>query len=128
MGECVKNNQPVYLNLFQFKFPATAIASILHRLSGVILFLFLPVALWMLSYSLQGEEQFADLKACLMSPWVKWFWAAVMVALFYHLIAGIRHIIMDMGFGDGKASGRIGAYTIIIITLVFAGVLGVCIW
>jgi succinate dehydrogenase / fumarate reductase cytochrome b subunit len=120
--------QPVYLNLFQFKFPATAIASILHRLSGVILFLALPLMLSALATSLAGEAQFSQVRDCLLHPLMKWFWAALLVALFYHLIAGIRHIIMDMGYGDGKSSGRSGAYTIIIVTGLFAIWLGSCIW
>lgn len=120
--------QVIYLNLFQFKFPATAIASILHRVSGVILFLALPLILWALSKSLQGEVQFEELKHCLMHPVFKWIWAGFLVALFYHLIAGIRHIIMDLGFGDGKASGRIGAYAVMVITGLFALWLGSCIW
>lgn len=120
--------QVIYLNLFQFKFPATAIASILHRLSGVVLFLALPVVLWALSQSLQDEAHFLQLKDCLMHPFFKWVWAAFLVALFYHLIAGIRHIIMDMGFGDGKCSGRAGAYLVMVFTALFALWLGVCIW
>jgi succinate dehydrogenase / fumarate reductase cytochrome b subunit len=120
--------QVIYLNLFQFAFPATAIASILHRLSGVFLFLALPWVLWALSQSLQSEAQFNELKQCLMHPLFKWVWAAFLVALFYHLIAGIRHIIMDMGVGDGKQSGRIGAYAVMVISGLFALWLGVCIW
>jgi succinate dehydrogenase / fumarate reductase cytochrome b subunit len=120
--------QVIYLNLFQFKFPATAIASILHRVSGVVLFLALPLVLWALSQSLQGEAQFEALKACLMHPVFKWVWAAFIVALFYHLIAGIRHIMMDMGFGDSKTSGRIGAYAAMLLTGLFTIGLGVSIW
>lgn len=120
--------QVIYLNLFQFKFPATAIASILHRLSGVFLFLALPLVLWALSQSLESEAAFSSLKDCLMHPVFKWVWAAFLVALFYHLIAGIRHIVMDVGFGDGKCSGRAGAYAVMVISVLFAFWLGVCIW
>lgn len=122
------NKRPVYLNLFQFKFPATAIASILHRLSGVVLFLTLPLFIWSLGLSLESEEKFISLKDCLMLPLFKWVWAAVLVALFYHLIAGIRHIIMDMGYGDGKCTGRLGAYLVMGLTGLFAIWLGVSIW
>jgi succinate dehydrogenase / fumarate reductase, cytochrome b subunit len=122
------NKKPVYLNLFQFKFPATAIASILHRLSGVVLFLALPLVIWALSQSLQSEEAFLSLKNCLMHPFVKWIWAALLVGLYFHLIAGIRHMIMDMGYGDGKCSGRLGAYLVMGLTALFAIWLGVSLW
>lgn len=122
------NNKPVYLNLFQFKFPATAIASILHRVSGVVLFLALPLCVWGLALSLQSEAGFTQVNNFLFGPVVKWLWAAFLVALFYHLIAGIRHIIMDMGYADGKESGKWGAYALMVITAGFALWLGVCIW
>jgi succinate dehydrogenase / fumarate reductase cytochrome b subunit len=120
--------QVIYLNLFQFKFPATAIVSILHRLSGVFLFLALPGLLWALSQSLQGEPQFSQLKDCFMHPVFKWIWAAFLVALFYHLMAGIRHIIIDMGYAGQKQSGRIGAYLVMVVSGLFALWLGSLIW
>lgn len=121
-------NKPVYLNLFQFKFPATAIASILHRISGVVLFLCLPLLLWVLTLSLESEESYASLHQIILHPLYKWIWAGFLIALFYHLFAGLRHLIMDLGYGDGKTSGRIGAYAVMGLTALFTLWLGSCIW
>ncbi len=124
----MKTKQPVYLNLFQFKFPVTAIASILHRMSGVILFLALPFLLWGLQLSLQSAKDFERLQTLMTGPVIKLIVWAVLVALFYHLIAGIRHLLMDMHVADGKQSGRYMAWLVILISVVFAVFLGVCIW
>ena len=124
----MKTKRPVYLNLFQFKFPVTAIASILHRVSGVILFLALPFLLWALQLSLHSEKDFAQLQDVMLSPIVKFVVWGVLSALFYHLIAGLRHLLMDMHLFDGKQSGRFMAWGVILISVAFAVFLGVCIW
>jgi succinate dehydrogenase / fumarate reductase cytochrome b subunit len=124
----VKTKQPVYLNLFQFKFPVTAIASILHRISGVILFLALPLLLYALDHSLRSEQTFAQMQQHLTHPIAKLILWGVLSALFYHLIAGFRHLLMDMHLFDGKESGRVMAWAVIAISVIFAIFLGVCIW
>lgn len=124
----VKDNRPVYLNLMQFKFPATAIASILHRLSGVFLFLLIPGLLYCFGMSLATPEGFMTVKAWLTHPGIKWGFALVWVALFYHLVAGLRHLVMDCHIGDSKTGGRIGAYLVMGLTALFALGLGYSIW
>lgn len=124
----MKTKQPVYLNLFQFKFPATAIASILHRVSGVILFLALPLLLWALQLSLRSAkdfEHFQSLGGHFVCKLIVW---GILAALFYHLIAGIRHMLMDMHLFDGKQTGRVMSYLVMVVSAAFAIFLGVCIW
>ncbi len=128
MDTSVKTKRPVYLNLFQFKFPITAIASILHRVSGVILFLVLPLFLWALQQSLNSAETFAQLHTWITKPWLKFIAWGILVALFYHLIAGVRHLLMDMHIGDSKSWGRHLSWLVIIISIGFAAFLGVCLW
>lgn len=116
--------QVVYLNLWQFHFPVTAIASILHRVSGVLLFLFVPAVLWALQKSLSSESGLMDIiniRECLPLAVILW---AFLSALFYHLLAGIRHMFMDVGIGDSKNGGRLGAYLVIIISGLFAVLAG----
>ncbi len=123
----MSKKQVVYLNLFQFRFPATAIASVLHRISGVILFLFVPGALWVLQQSLAGEESYqrvAQFRDCLPLAFAVWVFLS---ALFYHLVAGIRALLMDICIGDTKKGGRIGSYFVILISIVFALLTGVAI-
>lgn len=124
----MKDNRPVYLNLFQFAFPVTAIASILHRLSGVFLFLLIPGLLYGFSMSLASADSFMEVKAWLSQPWLKWSFVFIGVALYYHLVAGLRHLLMDCHVGDSKEGGRRGAYIVMGLSALFAIYLGYSVW
>ena len=113
-------NRPKNLNLLSIRFPVTAISSILHRISGVVLFLALPLLLWMLDQSLQGQAAFDALKACVLSPYGIIFTWIVTVAYFYHIVAGVRHILMDIGIGESLSGGKAGAWIVILLSLAFA--------
>ena len=122
------STRPVNLALTTMVFPPMAISSILHRLSGVALFLFLPIILYFLSLSLQDETTFTDLHLWLATPYCKAFLWLYTSAAWYHAIAGIRHLIMDAGFGEGLTAGRYSAIAVIGLGVVGALALGVLIW
>lgn len=124
----VNKTRPVNLDLTTIRFPLTAIVSILHRMSGVLVFLFIPVLLWMLGKSTFSEEGFLALQACFSSPVSKFIAWVVVSGLVYHFVAGVRHLVMDMGFGEEKHSGLIGAKVVLIISAILAIVVGVWIW
>jgi succinate dehydrogenase / fumarate reductase cytochrome b subunit len=114
------DKRPVNLQLWTIKFPVTAIASILHRMSGVFLFLAIPLVLWLWQVSLSDIQCFTTIKAWFNCFIVKLFVWAFFTALALHLVAGIRHLLMDCHIGDSKQSGRIGASSVLIITAIFA--------
>ena len=120
--------RPVNLNLFTIRFPVTAISSILHRASGVILFFGILFFLYVLQRSLASAESFAALQACLTGPWARFFTWVVLSALVFHIIAGIRHLSMDVGYGEEKTSGRVGAYLVIVLSVMVILALGVRLW
>lgn len=120
--------RPVYLNLFAIKFPVTAIISILHRMSGFLLFLAIPLLLWGLDKSLSSFGDFVELQGCLNSIAVKITVFVLIMGLIYHLIAGIRHLLMDVGIGATLSAGRKGAWLVIGLTIVMAMVVGVWLW
>lgn len=124
----VKNQRPVNLDLGSLTFPPMAIASILHRISGLALFLLLPYMMYFLSISLQSSEAFDHLQSVLRSPFNKLVLWAFSTALAYHLLAGFRHIFMDIGFGEHLATARRSAITVIAVAIVLAGFLGVWMW
>lgn len=124
----VNDKRPVNLDLTTIKFPVPALASISHRISGIAIFVALPILLWMLDRSLASPESFAQLKACLASPWAKLVLWGVLAALSYHLVAGTRHIIMDLGFGDTLEASRRGAVLVFIISIVLIVLAGVWVW
>lgn len=124
----MNKKRPVNLQLTTIRFPATAIVSILHRISGVILFLFLPVMLWILSLSLSSAEGFNALQTCLAAPGMKFILWVMLSALAYHLVAGIRHLLMDFGWGEEKRSGKISAFFAMGLATILVILLGVLIW
>jgi succinate dehydrogenase / fumarate reductase, cytochrome b subunit len=120
--------RPVNLALTTIHFPVTAVISILHRFSGTVLFLCIPFLLWMLNLSLSSPEGFAFVQAWLAKPLIKLMVWAVLSALIYHLVAGIRHFVMDFGFGESLKSGRAGAWITLLLSVIFAILLGIWLW
>jgi succinate dehydrogenase / fumarate reductase cytochrome b subunit len=124
----VKDPRPVNLNLLTIRFPITAIASILHRASGVVLFLFIPALLWMLAQSLESAQRFAQLAGYLDSFGCKFIAWGLISAFVYHLFAGLRHLLMDAHIGADYRSGRLGAMLVIILALIVSVLAGVWLW
>lgn len=127
MGRTVNKQRPVNLDLKTISFPITAIASILHRVSGVITFIALGILLWLLSLSLSSEQGFAQAQAITDTFLVKFILWGILTALAYHVIGGVRHLLMDLGFGEenlavASRSARI-AFAITIVLSLLAGVL-----
>lgn len=84
--------------------------------------------LYALSKSLGSEEGFAEMKACLTSPLAKIVVWGLLSSLLYHLVAGIRHLIMDAGVGETLEGGKLGSKIIIAVSLVLIVLAGVWIW
>jgi succinate dehydrogenase / fumarate reductase cytochrome b subunit len=105
-----------------------AIASILHRLSGILLFLLFPWMLYLLNRSLISEVDFQATRMLLTAPLAKFFLWAFLSALIYHLIAGIRHICMDLGWGEGLAAGRRSSLAVIVLSAILIIFLGISLW
>ena len=111
--------RPVNLDIGTIKLPITSYVSILHRVSGVIMFFAVGIFLWMLESSLASEQSFADLRQLLSNPICQFIIWGSLAALAYHAIAGIRHLIMDFGFGeDDFASGRNSAWAAVVLAVV----------
>jgi succinate dehydrogenase / fumarate reductase, cytochrome b subunit len=125
---CVKDKRPVYLDVTKYKFPNTAIVSILHRVSGVVLFLYIPFLIWALDMSLSSGEKFQQLVYSFDSPVVKGFLWILLAALIFHFVAGIRHLLMDMGIGETHKGGRMGATLVFIISILLILAAGLWLW
>ncbi|MCF6434128.1 succinate dehydrogenase, cytochrome b556 subunit [Pseudoalteromonas sp. JBTF-M23] len=124
----MKKQRPVNLDLTTISMPATAKASILHRVTGVALFFALTFVIWAWSESLSSPEGFEFVKG-LFSGFIAKFiaWGTVSV-LAYHLIGGIRHMIQDMGHWEELESGNSSAKIAIALSVVVAILAGVWIW
>lgn len=116
----VKDTRPVNLDLTTVKFPLPAITSILHRISGVALFFGIGVVLYLLQLSLESEAGFERVTELLRATPVKLMVWLILAGLLYHLIAGIKHLLMDWGFGESREGALRGAQVTLILALVAA--------
>jgi succinate dehydrogenase / fumarate reductase, cytochrome b subunit len=121
----MKTERPVYLSLTSFAWPFAAIASITHRITGVVLFAGIAYLLWLLAMALESPAGFESAAATLGSPLPKLVLLAVLAALAFHFFAGIKHLVMDFHRWDTLEAGRrssIGVFVITAVTVVLAGV------
>jgi succinate dehydrogenase / fumarate reductase cytochrome b subunit len=105
-----RGQRPVFLNFARIRFPVGAVASIGHRISGVLLALCLPFAVLALERSLSLEAGSRVLPEGLQSLGGRAGLALVAWAAAHHLFAGIRHLLMDIGVGSELRAGRASAH------------------
>ena len=121
--------RPINLDFFTIRFPITAMVSILHRISGTFLFLLIPLLLWCFSHSLSSDTDFASLQQTLTEHvFLRLILWLVIVGFFYHLFAGIRHILMDLHLFEELKQGRTTAKLTLLFTIVIALFAGVWLW
>jgi succinate dehydrogenase / fumarate reductase, cytochrome b subunit len=120
--------RPKHLNLFQIRQPAPAIVSILHRVSGALLFLFLWFFLEGLERSLASPESFAETRSLLGQPLVKVVLLGLLWAYLHHTFAGIRHLGLDLRLGIDLPQARASAFAVLALSFGLTVVLGVLLW
>ena len=121
----MKDTRPVNLDISSFRLPLPAYASITHRITGIVLFVGTGVLLWALDRSLSSPEGFESLQDASLFKFLLW---GVLSALAYHTLAGVRHLLMEIGIGDSLEGGRLGAQLTIGLSLILVVLLGVWIW
>lgn len=125
----VKSKQrPVNLDLRTIKLPLPAYTSITHRITGVILFCGLAIVLYLLDASLSSEQDFNSFKSVMQHPLIKLIVWGLLSAFCYHLVAGIRHLIMDCGVGETLEGGKLGSKIVVAISAILIVLAGVWIW
>lgn len=109
-------NRPVYLNLFQLHLPITGWMSILHRVSGALLFLLLPLMVWSFELALTDETGFAHVTTYLTTPLAKLVMLVLIAGLAQHFFAGLRHLAMDAHWGVSLKSARLSSLIVLFAT------------
>jgi succinate dehydrogenase / fumarate reductase cytochrome b subunit len=120
--------RPKYLNLVQIRLPVPALVSILHRISGAALFLFIPFLLVLFELSLESAQTFSRFKAVFAHWSVKLIVIGLAGAYLYHLCAGIRHLALDLHYGTELAAARASSWAVLAISLLLTLAVGVTIW
>ncbi|MDA8621465.1 succinate dehydrogenase, cytochrome b556 subunit [Psychrosphaera sp.] len=124
----MKKQRPVNLDLTTISMPATANASILHRVTGVAMFFALIFVIVVWAISLQSPEGFELAKELMQGVIGKIIAIGTLAALSYHIIGGLRHLVMDMGHWEELESGNLSAKLAIAIWIVTVILAGVWIW
>lgn len=123
------NKRPKHLNLLKIKQPLPAIVSILHRISGALLFLpGIPLLLCGLQMLLQSQHSFETLRTYLHDPWIK---LSIILSLWFflhHLCAGIRHVLLDLQIGIALPHARLGSRLVLIGGFSLTLLAAVAIW
>ena len=121
-----KENRPKFLNLLKIRLPITGVASINHRLSGLILFLSIPVSLYFFQLSLANEAGYTEMLAYFSSPIIKILLILLTWSFVHHLFAGFRFLLIDQNLGISLSVARKTAwfvvFTPVIVTLIISGV------
>ena len=125
----MKKNRPVNLDLTTIHQPLPAIASITHRITGVILFVGLAFMFYLFDLSLSDQAGFAAtqdlLETSVLAKFITW---GLLVALAYHLFVGVKHLVMDFGYGEDLASAQLAVKVMIVATIICAVLAGMWIW
>ena len=122
------DKRPVNLDMTTISLPLPALVSILTRVSGVFLFVSMPFFIYLLDASLASEAGFTSLLSLLASTPVKLLAWVLLSTLIYHAVAGIRHLLADLGLGETLQSGLMGARITLLVTLFGVALAGAWLW
>jgi succinate dehydrogenase / fumarate reductase cytochrome b subunit len=112
----------------QIRLPLPGLVSILHRVSGAALFLFIPFLLVLFELSLQSPQTFARFKL-VFSYWpVKLIMIGLLWAYLHHLCAGIRHLALDLHYGTDLPAARATSWAVMVVSIALTLVIGAILW
>ncbi len=120
--------RPKNLNLLTIRLPINALVSILHRATGCILFLILPVILLLLQWSLSSAANFETVVAILHSPLIKLMLLGLGWAFSHHFFAGIRHLAMDVHWMTSLMKARYTSKVVLVLGALATLLLAIKLW
>jgi len=124
----MQKTRPKFLELHNIRLPLPGFVSILHRISGVGLFLCLPLLLWLLDNSLHSASSFARFQVFIAQPLAKIVLLGLIWAFLHHLCAGIRYIALDLHFGTDLPKARATSWAVLAVSLTLTVIAGVKLW
>jgi succinate dehydrogenase / fumarate reductase cytochrome b subunit len=120
--------RPKNLNLFTIRLPINAVISIMHRMSGMVLFLTLPLLLLVLSVSVKSEHDYIVLTEVFQHWLAKLFLIGLSWAFFHHFFAGIRHLAMDVHWMTSLQKARLSSRLVLFFVALSVTVFSIMIW
>jgi succinate dehydrogenase / fumarate reductase cytochrome b subunit len=113
------NHRPVHLNLFRIRLPVPGVMSIIHRITGVLMFIGIPGMIYLLDHSLISPEGYAESVAFLHSGLGMLMLFGLMWSLMHHLLAGLRYLLIDVDLGVEREMARRTALAVIVLAPLF---------
>ena len=120
----MNKKRPKHLALHKIKLPLPAFISILHRASGLLLFLSLPLLLWLFQNSLRSIETHTQLLTILQHPLSKAVMLGLLWAFLHHFCAGIRYLALDFHIGSSLAQARFSSKVVMGVSLLLTVLIG----
>jgi succinate dehydrogenase / fumarate reductase, cytochrome b subunit len=117
--------RPVYLNLLKIKLPIGGVVSIIHRITGFVMVLLIPYALYLLEASLESPIRFEQARTTLASGVGRIALLVALWVLIQHFYTGLRHLFMDIDIGIELPSARRTAWLTLAASIVTVAILGV---
>ena len=108
--------------------PVTAVASILHRITGIVLFVGALYLCYLLDLALGDQAGFAQAGVVLATPAGKLALWAILAALGYHVIAGVKHLLLDLHVGDTLKGARVASWVSIVLAVLAAVAAAFWLW
>jgi len=116
--------RPKHLALHLIKLPLPGLISILHRVSGLALFLALPLLLLMLQYSLRSGETYAQLQDVLEQPFSRLILLGLLWSFLHHFCAGIRYLAIDLHYVSNLKQARDSSKIVLLVSLALTILIG----
>ena len=124
----MQKKRPKHLDLGKISLPIMAKVSILRRISGVALFLALPLLIYLLQGSLSSEADFEAYRAVVAFPLMKLILLGLLWAFLHHFCAGIRFLMFDMHKGQSLEAARASAKAVLVVSIALTVVIGGILW
>ena len=125
----MKSDRPVNINpLTDYGWPFTALVSITNRVLGIVLFAGVAFGLYLLDMALESEESFAQVTALMQLTLVKTAVLFFIFSLTYHLVAGVKHLLLDFHIGDTFEAAQIGSAIVVISSVTITVIVGINLW
>lgn len=120
--------RPKHLDLIRIRLPLAGIVSIMHRVSGAVLFLFIPLLLWLLQSSLATPQTFDAFKDVVSNPLMKLILLGLLWGYLHHLCAGVRHLALDLDYGTELAAARVSSVIVLAVSVGLTAIAGALLW
>ncbi len=121
----IKKKRPKNLDLMTIRLPLPGILSILHRVSGAVLFLLLPVFLWLFESSIIHRDSFVTFKSYAANPLLKVVMLGLIWFYLHHFCAGIRYLLLDLHKGIDLESARLSSKIVFAVSITLTLIIGV---